>query len=78
LIPPVVRFVTDRGHLHKVFYRLSLEPTPRLSLSGEAEYDIHEQWEGGVKLAYILAKDFSMIGKWHSEYSWDGGLTIRF
>ena len=56
----------------------SLELTPRLSVSGEAEYDTHEQWEGGVKLAYILAKNFSLIGKWHSEYSWGGGLTIRF
>lgn len=56
----------------------SLELTPRLSLSGEAEYDTHEQWEGGVKLAYILAKNFSLIGKWHSEYSWGGGLSVRF
>jgi len=56
----------------------SLELTPRLSLSGEVQYDTHEEWEGSVQLAYILAKNFSLIGKWHSEYSWGGGLTVRF
>lgn len=56
----------------------SLELTPRLSLLGEAEYDTHEQWEGGIQLAYVLAKNFSLIGKWHSEYLWGGGLTFRF
>jgi len=56
----------------------SLELTPRLSLSGEAEYDTHEQWEGSVQLAYILAKNFSLTAKWHAEYSWGGGLAIRF
>ena len=56
----------------------SLELTPRLSLSGEAEYDTHEKWEGSVVLSYFLNKNFSLIGKWHSEYLWGGGLTIRF
>ena len=56
----------------------SLELTPRLSLSGEVQYDTHEKWEGSVNLAYILTKNVSFVGKWHSEYSWGGGLTIRF
>jgi CopA family copper-resistance protein len=67
---------TDGGA--RVMLEKSLELTPRLSLSGEVKYDTHEQWEGGVQLAYILAKNFSLIGKWHSEYSWGGGLAIRF
>ena len=56
----------------------SLELTPRFTLSGEVQYDTHEEWEGSVQLAYVLAKNFSLIGKWHSEYSWGGGLAIRF
>ena len=67
---------TDGGA--RVMLEKSLELTPRLSFSGEAEYDTHEQWEGGVQLAYILAKNFSLISKWHSEYSWGGGLAVRF
>jgi hypothetical protein len=56
----------------------SLELTPRFSLSGEAEYDTHEEWEGSVNVSYILTKNISLIGKWHSEYSWGGGINIRF
>jgi CopA family copper-resistance protein len=56
----------------------SLELTPRLSLSGEAEYDTHEEWEGSVNLSYILTKNIALIGKWHSEYSWGGGINILF
>jgi hypothetical protein len=67
---------TDGGA--RVMLEKSLELTPRLSLSGEAEYDTHEKWEGGVNLSYILTKGISLSGKWHSEYSWGGGINIRF
>ena len=56
----------------------SLELTPRLSLAGEAEYDTHEEWEGSVNLSYILSKNVSLEGKWHSEYSWGGGIKVLF
>jgi CopA family copper-resistance protein len=56
----------------------SLELTPRLSLAGEAEYDTHEEWEGSVNLSYIVSKNVSLEGKWHSEYSWGGGIKILF
>jgi CopA family copper-resistance protein len=56
----------------------SLELTPRLSLTGEAEFDTHEQWEGSVNVSYILTKNISLIGKWHSEYTWGGGLIFLF
>ncbi len=56
----------------------SLQLTPRLSLTGEAEYDTHENWEGGVNLSYVITKNVSFIGKWHSEYSWGGGINILF
>jgi CopA family copper-resistance protein len=56
----------------------SLELTPRLSLSGETEYDTHEKWEGSVNLSYIVTKNIALMGKWHSEYSWGGGINILF
>jgi FtsP/CotA-like multicopper oxidase with cupredoxin domain len=62
------RFILDK----------SLELSPRLSLSGEAEYDTHEEWEGSVNLSYVLTKNISLIGRYHSEYSWGGGINILF
>jgi len=56
----------------------SLELTPRFSLAGEAEYDTHEEWEGSINLSYVLTKNISLIGKWHSEYAWGGGINILF
>jgi FtsP/CotA-like multicopper oxidase with cupredoxin domain len=67
---------TDSGA--RIIFEKSLELTPRLSLSGEAEYDTHEEWEGSVSLHYILSKNISLEGKWHSEYSWGGGINILF
>jgi FtsP/CotA-like multicopper oxidase with cupredoxin domain len=53
--------------------------TPRLALIGEAEYDTHEtRWEGKAGLTYILTKNISLIGQWHSEYDWGAGAIIRF
>jgi CopA family copper-resistance protein len=56
----------------------SLELTPRFSLAGEAEYDTHDEWEGSINLSYVLTKNISLIGKWHSEYAWGGGINILF
>jgi hypothetical protein len=42
------------------------------------EYDTHEKWEGSVNLSYVLTKNISLIGKYHSEYSWGGGINILF
>ena len=52
--------------------------TPRLKLSGEAEYDTHEHWEGSVGLAYLISQPFSLVGRWHSAYQWGVGLELRF
>lgn len=54
------------------------ELTPRLALFGEAEYDTHNLWEGSAGLSYTVTKRFSLVGLWHSEYDWGGGLQIRF
>lgn len=53
--------------------------TPRLMLVGEAEYDTHKtEWEGSVGLAYTVCKNASLVARWHSDYDWGGGVTIRF
>jgi hypothetical protein len=52
--------------------------TPRLGLHGEVEYDTHDQWEGSVGLHYQLTKKAGLIGRWHSEYGFGGGLSLAF
>jgi FtsP/CotA-like multicopper oxidase with cupredoxin domain len=56
----------------------SFELTPRLALLGEAQYDTHDKWEGSAGLSYMVHKYFSLVGQWHSEYGFGGGLQIRF
>jgi hypothetical protein len=61
------RVDTDRGTL------------PRLALISEAKYDTHKaKWEGKVGLTYVLARNISLIGQWHSDYEWGAGTIIRF
>ncbi len=56
----------------------TLELTPRLALFGEAQYDTHDRWEGLAGLSYMVTKDFSLVGQWHSDHGFGGGLQIRF
>lgn len=56
----------------------TLELTPRFHLAGEAQYDTHHYWEGSVALSWLVGKNFSVQGRWHSEYGFGGGLQIRF
>lgn len=67
---------TDGGG--RFFLGKELELTPRLGLHGEVEYDTHTQWEGKVELSYLISRDFSIIGNWHSEFGFGAGLQIRF
>lgn len=55
-----------------------LELTPRLMAFSEAEYDTKEQWEIRAGATYLLSKNFSLIGQWHSEFGWGGGLRWMF
>jgi hypothetical protein len=53
--------------------------TPRLALTGEAEYDTHDsKWETRAGLTYTLSKSFSLIGQWHSDFGWGAGAIVRF
>lgn len=62
----------------RFFLEKEFELTPRVGLHGEVEYDTHSQWEGKVGLTYLISKDFSLIGNWHSEYGFGAGLQVRF
>lgn len=52
--------------------------TPRLGLFGEVEYDTHDDWKGVAGLSYTINKILSLVGQWHSDYGFGGGLQIRF
>lgn len=62
----------------RVILEKELHITPRLSIFGEVEYDTHDEWEGKTGLSYMINKNFSLIGQWHSEYGWGGGAQVRF
>ena len=67
---------TDGGARVKLAKEIPL--TPRLHLGGEVEYDTHDYWEGRVHLDYMLHKNASIIGQWHTDYGWGVGLRVRF
>jgi hypothetical protein len=53
--------------------------TPRLSLTGEAEYDTHDsRWEGEAGLEYTLSKAMSLTGRWHTDFGWGIGAVFRY
>ena len=67
---------TDGGARVRVSKDISL--TPRLSLGGEVRYDTHDEWEKRVHLDYMVGKNASLLGQWHSDYGWGVGLRVRF
>ena len=52
--------------------------TDRVELFGAGEYDTRRKWESSAGVEYILGKQFSVVGRWHSEFGWGGGLYFRF
>ena len=57
--------------------KLRLVP-PRLAVISEAEYDTKEHWEIRAGTSYLLSKHVSLIGQWHSQFGWGGGLRWQF
>lgn len=37
-----------------------------------------EKWETRAESSYLLSKHFSLVGQWHSEFGWGGGLRWQF
>lgn len=62
----------------RINFNKSLVLVPRLRLSGEIQYDTHDEWEGKVSIAYILNKSISIVGLWHSSYGLGAGFQYRF
>jgi len=52
--------------------------TDRLHIFGEVEYDTRNEYEWSAGLEYILNKQLSVTGNFHSEFGVGGGLTLRF
>ncbi|MCB9719726.1 MAG: multicopper oxidase domain-containing protein [Candidatus Omnitrophica bacterium] len=52
--------------------------TPRISIDSEVEYDTHSKWEGQAGVSYLINKDFTIKGLWHSDFGPGGGVQIRF
>ncbi len=55
-----------------------LELTPRLAVSYEAEYDTKAHWETRADINYLLTRNLSLLGQWHSQFGWGGGLGWQF
>ncbi len=55
-----------------------LELSPRLALFSEAEYDTKDHWETRAGASYQIKKHLSVVGQWHSEFGWGGGLRWQF
>jgi len=52
--------------------------TDRLHAFGELEFDTRTDYEWAAGLEYILTKEVSITGKYHSEFGVGGGVAIRF
>ena len=55
-----------------------LDLTPRLKPFAEFEFDTKDRWEIRSGISYILNRDISLIGQWHSDFGWGAGLQVRF
>jgi len=52
--------------------------TDRLHIFGEVEYDTRNEYEWAAGLEFVVSKQFSITGNYHSEFGVGGGLTVRF
>jgi len=55
-----------------------LDLTPRIKPFAEFEFDTASRWENRAGLSYIISRDTSLIGQWHSEFGWGAGVEVRF
>ena len=52
--------------------------TPRLSVGLDLEYDTRSELEWSAGASYLLNKEFSLTGQYHSEHGWGAGVSFRF
>lgn len=68
---------------HRLDVRFAFEKelmlTPRMGLDGEVQYDTrNSEWEGTAGVSYIVYKNVLLMGKWHSDYGFGGGILTFF
>jgi hypothetical protein len=68
----------DTGGALGVSFEKELPLLPRLELHGAAEYDSHEGWEGEVGLSYAVSRAITLLGGWHSDHGWGGGVGLSW
>lgn len=52
--------------------------TPRFSAALDLRYDTLSDLEWSVGASYLLNKEFSLTGQYHSEHGWGAGFSFRF
>jgi hypothetical protein len=52
--------------------------TNHIEIFGKGEYDSRSKWESSAGMEYVISKRLSMVGQWHSQFGWGGGLYLRF
>lgn len=52
--------------------------TSRLSVFGRAQFDTKAQWETTAGVEYVIHKNLSLVGQYHNQYGWGGGVGFRF
>jgi len=72
------RVWVDTAGEYQFAFGKHLELTPRLAVFSEAEYDTKARWETRAGATYQIKNHFSVIGQWHSEFGWGGGLRWQF
>lgn len=53
--------------------------TPRVGIEAEFELDTREvDMEGAVGIEYVVTRSLMLLGKWHSDYGFGGGIGVAF
>ncbi len=80
LLPLMFRSTTwidTKGDLRVELTR-NIRLTDRVEIFGRGEYDTRSKWESSAGVEFIVGKRLSMVGRWHSQFGWGGGLYLRF
>lgn len=70
-------WVDTDGDFRFIFEK-ELAILPRLHAFGDVEYDTAQKWEWSTGAEWVLSKNLSLIGQYHSEFGPGGGIEYRF
>jgi hypothetical protein len=66
----------SEGGARMEFFK-SFQLSARISLDTRVRYDTRDLWEAATALNYIVAKNVTLSGGYHSESGFNGGLAFR-